>query len=117
MWSTDWWFRQDDIWEEGYQEGAQRPENNNTGPTGNGVHLYWHPETKMPVYTLGLDAMRDGIEDYQLLAMAEELFGREAVMEYVNQVVRSRTDYTKDDAVVMQVRDALASAVQEALAR
>jgi hypothetical protein len=117
MWSTDWWFRQDDIWEEGYQEGAQRPENNNTGPTGNGVHLYWHPETKMPVYTLGLDAMRDGIEDYQLLTMAEELFGREAVMEYVNQVVRSRTDYTKDDAVVMQVRDALASAVQEALAR
>ncbi len=116
MWSTDWWFRHDDIWEEGYEEKPLKPGYDKGDLTGNGVHFYWHPETKKPLYTLGLEAMRDGIEDYQLLCMAEDLLGRETVLKYVTHVTRSRTDYTKDDAVVMEVRNALANALLEATA-
>ncbi len=37
-------------------------------------------------------------------------------MSCVMQAVTNRTDYTKDDAVVKQVRNALAIAVQDAFA-
>jgi hypothetical protein len=115
MWQTCMWEGIEDIWADGYEEQRLRPASSPDGATANGVFFYWHPETKMPLYTLGLEAMRDGIEDFQLLRMAEELLGREATLAYVTQVATSRTEYTKDADVLMAVRNALADAVEAAL--
>ena len=116
MWQTCMWSNIDNIWEEGYENRYTRLTGAGEGPTANGVFLYWHPETKRPVPTLGFEAMRDGIEDYQLLICAETVLGRDAVLEYVKRVTTGRSAYTKDAAVLMQVRNELAAAVGAALA-
>jgi hypothetical protein len=115
-WQTCYWEGQDNIWADDYESQRIRPVGANEPATGEGVYFYWHPETKMPVYTIGLDAMRDGIEDFQLLRMAEEVLGKEAVMNFVKEVVSSRIDFTKDDGVLMAVRNELAAALVAATA-
>ncbi|MBQ4064539.1 MAG: DUF4091 domain-containing protein [Clostridia bacterium] len=115
-WATTWWYDQDDIWAEGYEEKGIKFPNAWTAPTGNGVLLYWHPETNMPVSTLSLVSVRDGIEDYQLIAMAEEVLGRETVLTYVERITTSPTKFIKDAEVLMQVRHELAAALLAAKA-
>ena len=86
------------------------------GPTGNGVLLYWDPIDNSPVATLGFEAVRDGIEDYQPLDMAEKLLGREAVLEYANRLSTSIVEYSSDTELYMQVRNELAQALLAASA-
>ena len=107
------WSNIDNIWEDGYGERYAASAGSG-GHTNNGVFLYWHPETMMPLSTLGFEAMRDGVEDFQLLTYAETVLGRDAVLEYVRRVTTSRTDYTRDASVLMQVRNELAAAVAAA---
>ena len=55
--------------------------------------------------------MRDGIEDYQLLSMAEEVLGRETVLTYVTRITTSLTDFTDDADLVNQIKNELAEAL------
>ncbi len=116
-WATTWWYEQDDIWAEGYEDTKIKMPTPWTTPTGNGVLLYWHPETNMPVPTLSLAAVRDGIEDYQLMAMAEEVLGRETVLTYVERITTSPIQFITDADVLMQVRSELAAALLAAKAQ
>jgi len=57
-----------------------------------------------PVPSLRLKVIADGLEDYDLLRMAEEKFGREYCLEKAGQLSRSLTNYTKDPAEIESVR-------------
>ena len=109
-WNSTNWYGFDNIWEEGYADKRHGFPSMDTN-SGNGVLYYFDPITKLPVATLGSEAVRDGIEDYQLIRLADEVLGRETVLTYIRQITTSITDYNKDAAVLMQVRDALAEAL------
>ncbi|MBQ7604467.1 MAG: DUF4091 domain-containing protein [Clostridia bacterium] len=115
MWQTCMWSNEDNIWEENYGEKRITPIGAGLGPTANGIFLYWHPETKMPVPTLGLEAMRDGIEDYQLIMLADEYLGRGEAMKYVERITTGHSKFTRDSAYLLEVRNDLAKAVEAAL--
>ncbi len=69
--------------------------------TGNGIGL---PKTT-PVPSIRLKIIRDGIDDIELLYMAEELFGREWVDERANKVSKSLTtvDVTSDELAALRI--------------
>jgi hypothetical protein len=80
------------------------------------VLIYFDPITKEPVPTLGLLSVSDGIEDYQLFAMAEEVLGRDTVLTYIKRITTSLKEYNTDAEVLMQVRSELAKALLDATA-
>ena len=75
-----------DVWADDYLTAKRKFPLAEEGPTDDGVLLYWHPETGMPVSTLGFESIRDGVEDFQLLKMVEAAVGREKVLSYVEQI-------------------------------
>jgi len=79
---------------------------NSYGACGDGSWFYPGPAVglKEPVPSLRLKNIADGLEDYDLLRMAEEKFGREYCLEMAAQLSKSLTSYTKDPAKVEQVR-------------
>ncbi|MBO4413749.1 MAG: hypothetical protein J5830_03495, partial [Clostridia bacterium] len=59
-----------------------------------------------------LEAVRDGIEDFQLMKMAEAAAGRDAVMELVNRVTTGHSEFTSDPEVLEQAKNALFDIVE-----
>lgn len=60
-----------------------------------------------PISSIRLELVRDGIEDFQYLRMAEERFGREKVDEILSRVTTGILDYTKDPDVLRAARNEL----------
>jgi hypothetical protein len=114
---TTRWNKFDDIWEEGYEDKRHKPANSQEGCTGDGVMIYWDPITKMPVGGLGLESARDGMEDFQLMRMAEKVLGKDAVMAYVHRITTSVTEFTSDAELLNQVKCELANALLAAQAQ
>jgi len=56
--------------------------------------------------------IRDGIEDYELLALAERKIGREKVIELIKPFIKDPFTWTNDPAVLAQVRAKLAEAAE-----
>lgn len=84
---------------------------------GDGILLY--PGSKIdidgPVGSLRFEACRDGVEDNEILAMAEELLGKAYVTEQIGRIVTDITKYTESDALFEEVRAKLLSDVEKAL--
>jgi hypothetical protein len=80
---------------------------------GLGVLMYWDPVTKEPVGSLSLEAVRDGIEDFQLLRMAERVAGRDEILRYVNRVSTGHTEFISDTEILEQVKDELFDLVEK----
>ncbi|MDR2687085.1 MAG: DUF4091 domain-containing protein, partial [Oscillospiraceae bacterium] len=59
---------------------------------------------KEPVPSLRLKNIADGMEDYDLLRMAEEAFGRDYCLDKAGQLSKSLTRYTSNPAKVEAVR-------------
>jgi len=116
-WHTNYWEAYANIWEEGYADKKQKPAGSAVSFTGDGCLVYWDPITYEPIGSLGLEAVRDGIEDFQLMRMAEEILGKDTVMAYVSRITASLTDYTSDSALLEQVKTELAAALEAALAQ
>ncbi|MBR5767983.1 MAG: DUF4091 domain-containing protein, partial [Clostridia bacterium] len=94
-WRVSLWNMCYDIWADDYMEtDFPFPKSSGT-PTGDGVLLYWHPITQKPVTTIGFEAVRDGIEDFQLLRMAERRLGREEVLKYVEKITTGVTEFVQ----------------------
>jgi hypothetical protein len=68
-----------------------------------------------PIPTMRLESIRDGIEDYQMLCMLEELLGREAVDDIIHRITTSVVTYTKDDDYIHAVRILLGDTLEQAL--
>lgn len=87
------------------------------GVYGDGVLVY--PGARLgidgPVSSLRLEAMRDGIEDFEYLTMLEEKLGTAAAKKYISMVSESVTTYTHDENVFAEARIALGDAVEKAM--
>jgi hypothetical protein len=114
-WHTTYWKAYANVWEAGYEDKRPKPIGTNASYTGDGCLMYWDPNTYEPIGSLGLEAVRDGIEDFQLLRMAEKVLGKDTVMAYTRRLTTSATEYTDDNALVEQVKTELAAALAEAL--
>ena len=55
--------------------------------------------------------MRDGIEDFEYLKMAENVLGRDAVNEVLRTVTTGILDYTNDSAVIEAAKVKLAEMI------
>ncbi len=113
-WSAVYWQNVGNIWAADYDEQSGFPSTIDPHTT-EGVLVYWDYETGMPLGGLGLESIRDGVEDFQLLSMAEALLGREATLPYVERLTTNIHTWTKDPAELMQVRNELAALVEAAL--
>ena len=68
-----------------------------------------------PISSLRLEIIRDGIEDFQYLKMAEDALGKAEVDRLVARVTTGILDYTHDADVIREVRNALGDALSDAL--
>jgi hypothetical protein len=64
-------------------------------PSGDAFIVYPDPAHKSVFSSIRLEAMREGIEDYELLRVLKEKNPAEAE-RLVNQAIRSFTDYVRD---------------------
>lgn len=81
--------------------------------TGDGTLVY--PVREGFVSSIRLENIRDGIEDYDYLSLLEDLKGRDAAMRYYSQIVKSMKEYTREPAMVYQVRDRIADEIEAAM--
>ncbi|MBO7406030.1 MAG: DUF4091 domain-containing protein, partial [Clostridia bacterium] len=87
------------------------------GGYGDGMLVYsgYAFDLLEPIPTMRLESIRDGIEDYQMLCMLEELLGREAVDDIIHRITTSVVTYTKDDDHIHAVRILLGDTLERAL--
>jgi hypothetical protein len=96
-WHSTYWDRVDDPWTDQATVKHLDP-----GVWGDGSLFYPGPEG--PVPSIRLELIRAGLQDYELLKMAEAAFGREDVMKEVEKVTRSFVRYTSDPVVLEAAR-------------
>ncbi|MBR5767174.1 MAG: DUF4091 domain-containing protein [Clostridia bacterium] len=97
-WRVTFWNNMADVWDPEYMATMieTKPLSKSTdAPYGDGVLLYWHPVTGKPVSTLGFESVRDGIEDFQLLRMAEREFGRDRILGFAEQLTTDVNKFVK----------------------
>ena len=68
-------------------------------------------KTFVPIASQRLKHIRDGIEDIELMYLAEAKVGRSSVLNEVRKVVSKTYDFTHDPNVLLAVREALAKLV------
>lgn len=78
--------------------------------TGDGCLTYPTPDG--PVSSIRLENIRDGIEDYDYLALLADAKGREAAMKLVARLVTSNTDFRRDPAALDAVREEIAKQLE-----
>ena len=111
-WSTTYWNPAegcDDPW-----KSMQTVKSINPNLSGDGSLLY--PGNKVgvdgPVPSLRLAVIRDGIEDFDYLCMAEEAIGHEATMGYIRRIAKDLQDYTTDPWAMEKVRRELGKVIE-----
>ncbi len=96
-WSTNYWTDVVSPW----GDALTTPWTGNTA-FGDGSLLYNGPDG--PIASLRLEEFSDGIDDFEYLTIAEQLFGREYVDKKIAKLSHSLTDYTHDDSLLARVR-------------
>ncbi len=83
---------------------------------GDGVLMYCGKTfgTPGPLASWRLVQIRDGLDDFDYLHMAEEIYGRDEVMKTVAKVTLGMRDYTGNYKDVEAARDALAKMIEDA---
>ena len=83
-------------------------------PYGDGRLIYCGSKYNIrgPISTIRLEQVRDGIEDYQYMAMIEELYGSEKVDELIAKVTTDVLDYTDDSEVLRSVRNEMGELIE-----
>jgi hypothetical protein len=86
-----------------------------TGP-GDGILIYPGAAYGQldPIPSIRLINMREGIEDYQLLTMLEDMKGAAYADELVSHITTSTVTFTEDDDVVYNVHSYLLRALEQA---
>lgn len=72
-------------------------------------------EENIPVSSLRLEAVANGVEDYEYLKMAEELLGKKYVDKMVKKITKSLDNYTYSDSTFAKVRNELGNAIEKAI--
>ena len=112
-WSVNYWKYVDDPWTDMATVQGWLSDT----VYGDGSLLY--PGKKVdiegPVASLRLECIRNGLEDVELLKLAEGLLGREWVVEQVSKVTKDLGTHTADCDVFNSVRTEIGNAIQNAL--
>lgn len=72
-----------------------------------------------PVSSLRMEALRDGLEDYEYLKLLEARYGKTRAQAYVKQLINTRSfrdnfpRYTTKEYRIQAVRDAIATAIEQ----
>lgn len=111
------------YWSTTYWESCIEPWSNmmtvpdiNKNIFGDGSLMY--PGKKVgidgPVSSLRLEMVREGLEDFDYLTIADKVLGPEVTMTYITRIARSLTDYEKDPSKLESVRKELGTAIERA---
>jgi hypothetical protein len=77
-------------------------------PSIHGDGSLFYPGKKVgvdgPVSSIRLELIRDGLEDFDYLTLADAKLGKEATAKYVERMVRNLKDYEQDPAALEQCR-------------
>ena len=110
------------YWHVSYYPGVSSTSNTYTmrcpfSQTGAGDGILIYPGSAYgqldPIPSIRLINMRDGIEEYQMLTMLEEVMGEAYTDELVSHIVTSTVTFTQDDDVLYNVRSFLLRALSE----
>ena len=63
--------------------------------------------TAIPIESIRLKSVRDGVEDFELLRQAADKIGREMVLEMIRPFIRSAWDFESAAAPLQLVRQAI----------
>ena len=111
-WCTNWWSEKDGTTDPWTDMATVKSINNSL--YGDGSLFY--PGKKVgldgPVSSLRLEAVRDGIYDYEYLTIAEKTLGREYTLKICAEIITSLTEYTSDEDLFMSVRKKLAERIE-----
>lgn len=108
-WSTDWWVKEtgtSNPWTDMATVKEIDPD-----LYGDGSLFYPGPEGPLPSFRL--ECVRDGIEDFEYLKMAEERLGRDFVDDIIGRVTTSLTEYNTDEDHFEEVRIRLGKALEQ----
>ena len=72
-------------------------------------------KTHVPVESLRLKFLRDVVEDFDLMRIAERHLGRHAVLQLIRPSFVNLGDWTRDAEILLKTRRALGKAVTAAL--
>jgi hypothetical protein len=81
---------------------------------GDGILLYPGKDRVLP--SIRLAQLRDGVQDYEWLQLAEKKCGRAAVDAVSGKVIRSLSDFTRDPAVLRAAQAELGDMIEKAMA-
>lgn len=112
-WSSNYWAYIDDPWTD--MATLQGWLNDSVYGDGSLIYPGKKVEIEGPVASLRLECIRNGIEDIELLKLAEEKLGREWVMEQVNKVSQTMNKHTKNNEVFNEVRATIGEALEAEL--
>ncbi len=80
---------------------------------GDGCLIYPLPDG--PVGSIRLENIRDGIEDYDYLALLTRVAGRSAAAQLFQRLVTDMTHFSRDPSLLRRVREAAAAAMESRL--
>ena len=78
---------------------------------GDGVFIY--PGKKKLVSSIRLANIRDGVEDYEWMLLAEKRIGRNAVEDMLREVATSAKKFSRDPSFLRRIRSKLADAIEQ----
>ena len=110
-WGADYWKYVENPW-----ESMETVPDLSKTVSGDGSLLYPGAPVGFPdaaLSSLRLEAVRDGIEDFELLSMAEKAFGREYVQNKIAKMYRSVCEYTHDGRAMMELRRSVAEDLEK----
>ena len=109
FWSVNYWTKTARIAE----DDTFSPDwsmNSTSGMYGDGVLLYPGKDEIHP--SIRLAQIRDGVQDYEWLSLAERVYGAEKAKRVCSVLVRSLTDFERDPALLNRVREAIVRALE-----
>lgn len=104
-WSVNYW-----------NGGAEWRTADNGFYSGDGLLLYAGHRFGVygPIGSLRMEYIRDGIEDFEYLTMAEKLYGREEVAKVLSKVTTGVLSFTEDSDVIEAAKAELAQMIMSA---
>jgi hypothetical protein len=74
--------------------------------------IIW-PGKAGPRSSIRYEAMRAGLEDYELLKLLESRAGRDVAMQYAHRVAKSIQGFDRDPRTMLETRDAIAQRIEK----
>lgn len=108
-WGVNYWHRRkltddSDVFLSGWSYGAGMG-----GMTGDGLMIY--PGNGGPLPSIRLANVRDGVQDYEWMKLAEKAAGREAVARIVSAIIPDQEHAVRDAKAIHAARAAIARLV------